>query len=391
MPQTIDLIGPKGYTHGYVYHGSSPGTRTHTSRMAAGDARRMGGSLKNASPSLAADRASAALRGGKHSDYQHLAAARLHSAAARSASSPELKARHLKMAAMHRGIAGRTPGRGTRSEGPLRSAPHPSSSGGKLPTGKAALTKEGRAAALKAGHAISPPRPGAPAGFPVTDAKSWGKALQAVGRAGSPARRAELQALLRRTAAQYGKTKALKASWAAANDQAALEFAMRNPRPAITSPVDLIITRDTEDGSAVVRHRRGGEEIGRIRHGDDGQWRAARDGRELGPHTRQRGALLELIGTHNRAAGTPYHRPAAQEPEKREASALAEALGIPDLDLDAAQLATPAGDSDDGPRVTGLSSGGTKIYKRLRGRGFPHARAQAFAARAQRKMGGGGK
>lgn len=413
MPGTIDLIGPKGYTHGWVYHGPGSGTRARTSRLVGRDVGRAKGSLRNSSPSLTANRATAALRGKRGSDYQHLAAARLHAAAARSASSPELRSHHLQMAKMHRGIAGRNVGRQTRSEGPVRKAPHSSpakpapnykspigpSMGtlGKgatqthtLPRGANALTKEGRAKAFQAGHALPPPSKGSPAGFPVTSPKSWEDARRAVGRVGSPERKAQLKALLRRTAAQYGKTAALKKSWAAANNQPGIELAVDRKHLAITSPFDLVITRSA-DGEAVVRHRNGGQEIGRItRRGSDGAWVAAAGGKELGPHVRQRGALLELIGTHNRAAGTPYHRPSAPQPEK-ETSPLAEVLGIPDMDLDATQLATPASGADDGPRVTGLSGGGQKIYKRLRGRGFPHARAHAFASRAQRRMSGGGK
>lgn len=404
MPATIDLIGPKGYTHGWVYHGPGSGTRAHTSRLVSRTVR--GASKQQGSSSEIADKATASLRGRKASDYQHLAAARLHSRAASLASSPSLVRHHQRLAAMHRGIANRTPGRGTRSSSkpaqprPDYQKPIGPSIGtlGKgatqthtLPRGANALTKEGRAKAFQAGHALPPPSKGSPAGFPVTDARSWEKARDAVGRAGSPERRAQLKALLRRTAAQYGKTAALKKSWAAANNQPGIELAVDRKHLAITSPFDLVITRSA-DGEAVVRHRNGGQEIGRIsRRGSDGAWVAAAGGKELGPHVRQRGALLELIGTHNRAAGTPYHRPAVTPEPDKQTSPLADALGIPDMDLDAAQLATPSNGADDGPRVTGLSSGGQKIYKRLRGRGFPHARAHAFASRAQRRMSGGGK
>lgn len=507
----IELIGPKGYTHGFVYHGAGSG-RARTSRLVSRDVRAAQGKLKNASPTLVANRATAALRGRRGSEYQHLAAARLHASAAKQTSGA-MAARHQQLAKMHRGIAGRTPGKMTGSRpGPKQGKfKNPIGPGmgtlGKgatqshtLPRGDAALTKEGRAKAYAAGHALPPPSPGSPHGFPVTSPRSWEKARAAVGRAGSPARRAQLQALLRRTAAQYGKTAALKKSWAAANDQQGIELAawehelrgrggkwvasnpgqadfpashqmhvdaLRDhlinfhggaPRPKavrgtsktargkaalvaqhelmhrmlageripgnivnqgidhshgqsvsyantgpaleftvpntpalpVSGPLDLLISRDPGDGSAVVRHRRGGAEIGRIRHSDDGQWRATRDGKDLGPHTRQRGALLELIGTHNRSASSPYHRAAPDKPEKT-ASSLAEVLGIPQLDVAAAsELANtaPVAGTSDGPRVTGLSQGGDKIYKQLRKRGFPHARAHAFASRAQRRTGG---
>ena len=349
MPGAIDLIGPKGYTHGWVYHGPGSGTRSRTSKLVGHDVARAKGSLRNASPSLTANRATAALRGKRGSDYQHLAAARLHAAAARQTTG-DLRSQHLKMAAMHRGIAGRNVGRQTRSEGPLRLA-----------------TELAR-------H--QPVDPKAKLGSGVRFAKL--KSRLAARGARNPG---ALAAYIGRRA--YGKKRFGQLSHGHANEQPGVEL---STTLAISSPYDLVISR-ADDGSAVVRHRRGGDEIGRIRHRDDGSWAAVIGGKDLGPHTRQRAALLELIGTHNRGAGTPYHRPDTPKPEK-ETSPLAQVLGLPDMDLDAAQLATPANDSDDGPRVTGLGTGGQKIYKRLRGRGFPHARAHAFASRAQRKMGG---
>lgn len=427
----IELIGLKGYTHGWDYHGPGSGTRARTSRLVSRDVRSAQGKLKNASPTLAANRATAALRGKRGSDYQHLAAARLHAAAAKQTSGP-IAARHLQMARMHRGIAGRNVGRQTRSEGPLRPP------GGKAksmarPTGKESESAAGRR--TLAGQRLALPD----GSFPVGDAAHWDKAFRAVGRAGTPAKRAALKALLLRTAKQYGKQGKVQGSWlTAANDRSGVELAAqpysRHPGEdvqcpscgkynmddarycdqcgtrlpesafehandqgalemathlAITGPYDLLITRSAT-GEAIVRHRRGGDEIGRIKHSDDGQWRAARDGKDLAPHARQRGALLELIGTHNRSASTPYHRAAPAKPEKA-ASPLADALGIPQLDVAAAsELAntTPAVGAGDGPRVTGLGKGGDRIYKQLRKRGFPHARAQAFASRAQRRMGG---
>jgi len=253
------------------------------------------------------------------------------------------------------------------------------------------LGKEGRAAAFKAGHALPPASPGAPHGFPITSPKSWEDARRAVGRVKSPARRAALAGLLRRTAAQYGKSKALKASWAAANTLPALEFAMVNrPRLPVSSPFDLVISRGAE-GEAIVRHRRGGYEIGRITRGTDGAWVAAAGGKDLNPHTRQRGALLELIGTHNRSTPSPYHRggdvvraPALQRGDTQ--TELMRAAGVPAIST----LATPTAGSSDGPRTTGndisgLGRKGQTIYKKLRGRGFPHERAHNFARRAERK------
>ena len=407
----IDLVGPHGYTHGWVYHGPGRGTATHTRRMSAAAARRGGGSTQvgaRLTMSEAANRASAKLSGRRASDFQHLGAARLHSAAARQAGiSDTLKAHHTRMAAMHRGIAGRTPGKGTAAErkpsrppgtpqGTFKQPIGPSMGTlGKgatqphtLPKGERALTKEGRAKAFQAGHALPPPSAGSPHGFPVTSPQSWDNARKAVGRVKSPARRAALAQLLRRTAGQYGRTAALKKSWAASNTGPALEFAV-TPL-AISSPFDLVITR-AEDGSATIRHRSGGTEIGRIRHGDAG-WVAAISGRDLSPHPRQRGALLELIGAHNKTAPSPYRRitPAAAEPLRPAPvqTDLMRAYGIP---AEATNLAasTPVIGASDGPRVTtGLGPRGVAIYKKLRGRGFPHERAHSFARRAERKAAG---
>lgn len=75
-----------------------------------------------------------------------------------------------------------------------------------------------------------------------------------------------------------------------------------------------------------------------------------------------------------------------------------QAYGIPAIRA----LATPTVGASDGPRTTssdssdgdsdgpsGLSPKGMQIYKKLKARGFPDARAMAFAKRAQ-TFGGGG-
>jgi hypothetical protein len=72
-----------------------------------------------------------------------------------------------------------------------------------------------RQAAYKQGLALSPPSKGAAPGFPIPDADHWDKARNAVGRVKDPARRAQLAKLLRKTAPKFGKSQALKKSWAA--------------------------------------------------------------------------------------------------------------------------------------------------------------------------------
>ena len=383
MTAAVELIGPKGYTHNWVYHGPSKATALHTRRMSAGDVGRFTRRFGEGPMGERADKASAYLRGRKVSDYQHLAAARMHAMAARGAGDSGVRAHHLQMARMHRGIATRNVGRQVASEGRMIGfAVHPSETAG------------GRKSALKRGLAIPPPSKGAAPGFPVTDASHWEKARQAIGRVKNPKRRAQVAALQRRTAPRFGKTAALKESWAApggsshSNLSPALEMTMTLPRFPVSGPYDLIISRG-DDGSAVVRHRRGGYEITRLRHTADG-WVASAAGRDGQPHTRQRGALLEAIGRHNAAAGSPYHRAAPEPGEPLQPppvqTDLMKAYGIPAIRA----LATPAAGASDGVRETGQPSGlsdrGSAIYKKLRSRGFPHARAHAFASRAQNKV-----
>jgi hypothetical protein len=262
----------------------------------------------------------------------------------------------------------------------------------------ASETVKGRKSALSHGLALPPPSPGAAPGFPVTDAAHWDKAFQAVGRAGSPERRAALGKLLRKTAGRFGKSSKVPGSWLASgsshsNTGPAMEFAMPTARRLpVSSPSDLIVSRDPQ-GGAKIRHRNGGMEIATLRSTERG-WIATLDGRELAPHTHQRGALAEAIGTWNRGSGTPQHRPAAAgeplQPAPRQ-TPLMEAYGIPAVRA----LATPMNGSSDGPRTTtadspgssdgpsGLTAKGMQIYKKLKAKGFPDARAISFAKRAQ--------
>jgi hypothetical protein len=152
------------------------------------------------------------------------------------------------------------------------------------------------------------------------------------------------------------------------------------------------VTR-TPEGAAIIRHRNGGTEIAQLRNTDRG-WIAALDGKDLAPHTHQRGALAEAIGTWNKTVGTPLHRPAAAgeplQPAPRQ-TPLMQAYGIPAIRA----LATPTVGASDGPRTTaaassddsdgpgGLTAKGQQIYRKLKAKGFPDARAMAFAKRAQ--------
>lgn len=174
----------------------------------------------------------------------------------------------------------------------------------------------------------------------------------------------------------------------------ALEFA---GRIRVTSASDIVVSRET-NGVSVIKHRRGGDKIGEIARTDDGKWVSTLDatGKALNPHVHQRAALMELVGTHNKGIAT-LGRPGTSEPlqTKPQQTELMARYGIPAVSA----LATPVASSSAGPRMTesaasagsdqlgGLTPKGVAIYKKLKGRGFPHDRALSFAKRAQ-SMGG---
>jgi hypothetical protein len=176
----------------------------------------------------------------------------------------------------------------------------------------------------------------------------------------------------------------------------ALEFAMTH-RP-VSSPLDLVIVRG-EGGTAIIRHRSGGDEIGRIRR-EGNSWVATIGDKDSPARTHQRSALADVVGTHNKSALTNQHKPASAGAPLQPAPSqtpLMEHYNIPAIRA----LATPMGGSSDGPRVTskddsggddsdsgsGLGAKGKAIYERLCSRGFPKARALAFAKRAENMAG----
>jgi len=168
-------------------------------------------------------------------------------------------------------------------------------------------------------------------------------------------------------------------------------------RLPVTSPWDILVSRGA-DGVAQVRHRRGGVDIGQIKRQEDGSWSATPSGGSPLPgKTHQRAALMDLLGTWNRASTTPERSavPYAQPPEQ---TPLMQKFGVPAISA----LATPTVSAGDGPRLTAMSSDDTSgaeptdgltpkgkaIYAKLRGRGFPADRALAFAKRAQNMSAG---
>lgn len=135
--------------------------------------------------------------------------------------------------------------------------------------------------------------------------------------------------------------------------QRALQFAGGSRRLPVTSAWDILVSRG-QGGNAVVRHRRGGGEIGEVGKTQDGRWAGAIGGHQLPPHTQQRAAMLELLSAYNRTT-TTQDRPAADLPIQRAPvqSSLMQQLGIP-----AVKLATPATGAGSGPRLT-LANGAT--------------------------------
>jgi len=199
-----------------------------------------------------------------------------------------------------------------------------------------------------------------------------------------------------------------KAAHSLAGTRSAVELAsgtLTARRHPIQGPMDVLVAR-ANDGTAVLRHRHGGATIARLTKTDSGKWVANVNGQDLAPRDHQRTALMEAVGTWNKAvtgslkrADAPLQPPPAQTELMRE-------YGIPAIRA----LATPATSSAGGPRVTlaagagsdddsddgtdddGLTPKGQGIKKRLMAKGFPEARAITFAKMSQKtKPGAFGK
>jgi len=169
---------------------------------------------------------------------------------------------------------------------------------------------------------------------------------------------------------------------------------MATPRYPVASPNDVLVSR-TPQGTASIRHRRGGGMIGEIRQGDQG-WQAVYEGKELSPHTHQRGALGELLATWNKGTASlarPAESPGLQPPAVQ--TPLMEHFGVPAIRT----FAFPNSSSSNGARVTSSGSSdddndedddtpkdlgpkGKSVHKKLRAKGWPPEKAHAFAKRA---------
>jgi len=186
------------------------------------------------------------------------------------------------------------------------------------------------------------------------------------------------------------------AAHALSNTRAAVELATGTVRRPIHGPTDVLVKREP-DGTALLRHRHGGAEIARLRRTDDGKWVASVNGRDLQPRDHQRTALMEAVGTWNGAVTAAVKRQEAPlQPPPQQTELMAE-YGIPAVR--SAAFATPTAGASDGPRVTtsaagdsdgdsdapsGLSPKTLALYRKLKAKGFPDARALAFAKNSER-------
>jgi len=177
----------------------------------------------------------------------------------------------------------------------------------------------------------------------------------------------------------------------------ALELATGTIRRPIQGPTDVLPVRQP-DGTALLRHRHGGATIATLRKTGEGKWVATVNGRDLPARDHQRTALMEAVGTWNGAITAAAKRQEAPlQPPPQQTELMAE-YGIPAMR--SAAFATPTAGASDGPRMTtpaasgdagpvggsagGLSPKAQAIYKKLKAKGFPDARALAFARNSEK-------
>ena len=170
-------------------------------------------------------------------------------------------------------------------------------------------------------------------------------------------------------------------------------ISLASPRVPVNTASDVLVSRDPA-GGAVIRHRRGGGEIGKIINNNG--WKAVYGGQERRAHPHQRAALAELISLWNTGTAS-LERPADAGLQPRATQTpLMQQFGVPAINA----LATPSTGYSDGPRTTtssasdddsddsssgsdGLNAKGQGIKKKLMAKGWPEAKATMFAKRAQ--------
>jgi hypothetical protein len=164
-------------------------------------------------------------------------------------------------------------------------------------------------------------------------------------------------------------------------------------RHAIGGPADVLVAR-AQDGTAILRHRHGGATIATLAKTGAGKWVATVNGTDLAPRDHQRTALMEAVGTWNKAVtGAMQRTEAPLQPPPQQTELMAE-YGIPAIRA----LATPTAGAGDGPRMTtaggdgtdadGLTPRGQAIKAKLIAKGFPEARAITFAKMSQKTKAG---
>lgn len=175
---------------------------------------------------------------------------------------------------------------------------------------------------------------------------------------------------------------------------------LASPRYPVTTATDVLV-RQRNGGGAEIRHRRGGALIGEIVN--DGAWKMLYGGKPGKGHPSSRAALAELVSTWNTGTAT-MDRPALQQPPVQ--TQLMQQYGVPAINA----LATPVTSSSSGARVTmangggsdssdddtddnssgggsGLSPRGQAVYKKLKAKGWPDAKAMTFAKMADKNQG----
>lgn len=189
----------------------------------------------------------------------------------------------------------------------------------------------------------------------------------------------------------------------AANDTEAIEMATATPRkmPMVRGAADVQLRR-TGPGMITVQHKSTGMKVGTITPKGNGWQGMHATGTTTGASGSQQGALTGLIAFHNKQAAKA--KASGFPPAQQDGTAVMPGSRTYTAEQDAVDLAgalpvsTPASSSSDGPRVTSMGSGKTAaapagspsglspyalaIYKKFIAKKMKPAVALAFAKRA---------